>query len=291
MGLLTVVCFNALALLAPLAHAEFPSTDGAGYYGQDFLNRKNQLRDDAMIAALQAVLESGHLVQQGQADTLVTSCDLARGTTCVMHTALGYDGARIAMFGSLYLEQTNGIYDVEDVYCERDYSDRGFKSEGNIGPGMLPKNGMILNTEHTWPQSRFTGRFSIDLQKSDLHHLFPTDSQMNSLRSSYHFGYVTQEAKPANCPIGKLGKDAGGRETVFEAPIHHRGNVARALFYFSVRYHMHIPANELAALREWNVQDPVDVAEQLRNGEIQKLQGNRNPFIDFPELANQIQTF
>ena len=44
-------------------------------------------------------------------------------------------------------------------------------------------------------------------------------------------------------------------------------------------------------LKKWNDQDPVDDAELIRNNEIEKLQGNRNPFIDFPNLAQDISSF
>ena len=35
---------------------------------------------------------------------------------------------------------------------------------------------------------------------------------------------------------------------------------------------------------KWNAIDPVDATELLRNDTIQAIQGNRNPFIDHPEL-------
>ena len=44
-------------------------------------------------------------------------------------------------------------------------------------------------------------------------------------------------------------------------------------------------------LRKWNEQDPVDDAEMARNDAIEKLQGDRNPFIDYPNLAQDISKF
>ena len=41
-------------------------------------------------------------------------------------------------------------------------------------------------------------------------------------------------------------------------------------------------------LLEWNRLDPVDEWEMERNNETAKIQGNRNPFIDHPELADII---
>ena len=71
----------------------------------------------------------------------------------------------------------------------------------------------------------------------------------------------------------------------------HKGNVARALFYFSVRYKMPINADEEEVLRRWHALDPVDADEIQRNEIVFETQRNRNPFIDMPELANYIKNF
>jgi hypothetical protein len=198
---------------------------------------------------------------------------------------LGYDGARKVMFGKLFLEQVAGAWTVTDVYCEHTFTNH----ELHIGPGMIP-DGNVVNTEHTWPQSRFTGRFPKEMQKSDLHHLFPTDNEMNSHRSSLRFGDVKSPIEKLKCPIAQLGTNEHG-EVVFEAPSHHKGNVARAIFYFATRYQMKLSPDEEAALRKWNDLDPADEEELSRNDEIQKVQGNRNPFVDFPDLLKRIDHF
>ena len=41
-------------------------------------------------------------------------------------------------------------------------------------------------------------------------------------------------------------------------------------------------------LKEWNELDPPSAVEKLRNNTVQKVQGNRNPFVDYPEIANYI---
>jgi endonuclease I len=78
---------------------------------------------------------------------------------------------------------------------------------------------------------------------------------------------------------------------VFEPPTVHKGRVARALFYFSVRYDIPLDPEEEAYLKKWNAEQPVDQEEITRNEEIYKAQGNRNPFIDYPELASLIADF
>lgn len=212
---------------------------------------------------------------------------------CVQHVALGYEGARRKLFGLLFLKQDSaGTYSVRDVYCEKDFTDADFKGEKTFGPDMLPISGNIINTEHTWPQSRFTGRFPKELQKSDLHHLFPTDSAMNGQRGSLHFGYVVDPVKPSplKCPQNKFGHQENG-EIIFEVPDSQKGNTARAIFYFATRYQMKMSETEEAALRKWDKFDPVDVQEALQNDQIEALQGNRNPYIDYSDLIDNIDRF
>jgi endonuclease I len=54
---------------------------------------------------------------------------------------------------------------------------------------------------------------------------------------------------------------------------------------------MKMSPSEEAALREWNKQDPVDAEEFTQNNQIDQLQGNRNPFIDFSDLLERIDHF
>lgn len=136
-----------------------------------------------------------------------------------------------------------------------------------------------LNIEHTWPQSKgATGA-----AKSDMHHLFPTDPVANSTRSSLPFGEVSNpkwQNGGSECDMKR-----------FEVRKKYRGNTARAIFYFAVRYGKSIQADEEAVLRKWHREDPVDVEEKSRNEIVESIQGNRNPFIDNPEFVEQIADF
>ena len=142
----------------------------------------------------------------------------------------------------------------------------------------------IMNIEHTWPQS--TGANGI--AKSDLHHLFPVDSPTNSIRSSLPFCDVV-ESRWDNGE-SKRGFNSS-KEHCFEPPLKHKGNVARALFYFSVRYQMPIDDNQETYLRKWHKQYPIDQDEIDRQNKIKSFQNNSNPFIEKPELVEQIQNF
>ncbi|QSQ16017.1 endonuclease [Myxococcus landrumensis] len=182
---------------------------------------------------------------------------------------VSYNDARKHIFTSLDVKD-NGK--VECVYT-------GLETPG----GKIPNNS-VMNVEHTWPQSKgATGP-----AKSDLHHLFPTDSKANSKRSSFPFGEVVNVKWSHNG--AKLGTDAKGN-TVFEPPDSHKGNVARAMFYFSSQYSRPIPNDEEAALKKWNKLDAVDAAEIERNRKVATIQGNTNKFVEHSNLADRIKDF
>jgi endonuclease I/subtilisin-like proprotein convertase family protein len=181
----------------------------------------------------------------------------------------GYNEARRILFGDLDVKEGQ----VRCVYTHRE-----------IRGGRVPDNS-DMNVEHTWPQSKgATGD-----AKSDLHHLFPTDSRANATRGNHPFGEVVN-VKWSHPSGARLGTDAQGR-TVFEPPDEHKGNVARAMFYFSTEYQKPIPNHEEAVLKRWNHQDAVDTAEIERNRRIASLQGNRNPFVEHAHLADRIRDF
>jgi hypothetical protein len=235
------------------------------YYPADLANKieTHAIKDEALKSALNTLTSTNQVV-------------------------LGYDGARKLMFGKFFLKNDGTGNFISDVYCQKKFG----KSAG-VGPGTIP-DGTKINCEHTWPQSKFTLAYPAEMQKSDLHHLFPSDSKANSIRGNDDFvdvshdnGALTQD----NCSISKYGSPVAGGHDGFEPPLTHKGNVARALFYFSVRYKIAIPKSEEQVLRRWNDLDPVDQEEMDRNNAIQAVQGNRNPFIDFPGLANDISKF
>ncbi len=206
------------------------------------------------------------------------------------HHSVGYDEARRQIFGRISLQQNGSEYFVRDVYCEKNFGNREFPELG-IGPGAYPSKGEILNTEHTWPQSRFTKRHPEGVQKADMHHLFPSDSKMNSHRGSMQFGDVVETVETLKCPVSRLGHEAKTGRIVFEPPNAHKGNVARAILYFATRYEMQVSDQEEQYLKKWNQLDPVDAEEIRRNDEVEKVQGNRNPFVDVPALIDQIHNF
>lgn len=185
------------------------------------------------------------------------------------HTATSYDDARDLIFGSV--DNRDGT--VECVYTGQ-----------TIQTTTAPSSG--FNVEHSWPQSR--GADFVP-PRSDMHHLFPTTSESNNRRSANYFGDVVTNISWSENG-SKLGEDSSGTKR-FEPRDIHKGNVARAMFYFSVVYEESIPEHEEAVLRQWHEDDPVDADERVRNQTVADLQNSRNPFIDYPEIADQIDDF
>jgi hypothetical protein len=285
LSLVLVVCsmFFAISInAAPLSH-------GIAYYGEDFYkDLGNGASNEALKSRLAYILRNQHKQVANGYDEVSENCS---GQGCYQHISLGYDGARAWLMGTYYLTKVNGQYALPDVYCQVYRTESEFAAGRGPAPGKYP-DGNILNTEHTWPQSRFSGQFNVAMQKSDLHHLYPTDNEMNSTRGNYEFGEVEKDAKTLKCPVARFGRPVGGGgPDVFEPPQAHKGNVARALFYFSVHYSLPISPRQEAFLRKWDKEDPVDEEEMARNNAILSVQGNRNPFIDYPELVDKINKF
>jgi len=145
----------------------------------------------------------------------------------------------------------------------------------------------LINTEHLWPQSRGAGTGPA---KSDLFHIRPSVPRVNSVRSNLPFGSPIAPFDH-DAPSGwRQGREADGDE-VFLPPPGVRGDVARAMFYFSIRYEKSIDDDEEEDLRRWHADDPVDEAERRRAAAATEAQGNANPFIDDPMLVSRIPDF
>lgn len=260
------------------------------YYGDQFPEAfRKGVKNEALIKLIRDVLINKHQKNQGRPDSIVENCDsAARG--CYGHNPIGYTSARKIILGELHLERVGGSYGIGEVYCARTYTKADFSRGPAPGPGVIVDN-TIVNIEHTWPQSRFNSRMNPGVQKCDLHHLFPTDSKLNSVRGNVKFGEVDNPSQTLPCPESHVGNIQGEGGIFFEPPDHHKGNVARALFYFSIRYQINIDPVEEKFLRKWHKEDPIDTHEVERNNRIQLVQGNRNPFIDFPELTESISDF
>lgn len=186
-------------------------------------------------------------------------------------TVLGYTEAREQMFGDI----DNQAGWVESVYT-------GFL----LQTWGIPDH-TVMNTEHTWPQSYGAEGDA----RSDLHHLFPCKSQINSSRGNLPFGDVVVSSSGYPQGGADRGTNAQGI-TVFEPRQIHKGDCARAVFYFALRYGNREGflslADQETVLRGWSMLDAVSTKEENRNDDIAALQQKRNPFIDEPGLLDRL---
>lgn len=227
------------------------------------------------------ILNNFHTSIVGKFDVMAQNC--TKSGQCYRQVSVGYESARKIMFGELDKQQDHNGTFIVDVYCGRKVY---FKIDELSG---MHEN---VNIEHTWPQSRFNGSFNKELQKSDMHHLYLTDSQANSYRGNNPFGFISRpedRSKETGCSTSRHGL-IDSRE-VYTPPVPHRGNVARALFYFSMHYQLPIDSDQERILRLWHKEDPIDAAEIKRHELITKYQKNRNPFIDHPEVVDRVSDF
>ncbi|HEY3448407.1 MAG TPA: endonuclease [Myxococcales bacterium] len=150
-----------------------------------------------------------------------------------------------------------------------------------------------MNVEHTWPQSEMGA--ALAQGEADLNHLFPSESDFNLRRSSWPFADTACDAR-GDCLWSKGGSNidyapGSTSDRIVEVRPERRGDVARAHFYFSVRYELPIDAAEERVLRCWNWSDPPDAEERARNGRVEAIQTKRNPFVDRPDFVERIADF
>ena len=273
----TFVCtilFWTTTVLADPQLAETPDD----YYG-DNLRVEQNLKDQ-----LHEVLNNRHISRSGKPDQILPQCDSSQ-SNCYSHNSLSYREARQVMFGHIYLRNTNNHYYLRTAYCQETMSD----SQVDIGPMQIPSH-TVLNTEHAWPQSLFTSSFSKGMQKTDLHALFPVKMRVNSIRGNRPFGVVT-ETNSDVCNKAKFGQGDRSSNTVFEPADEVKGDIARALFYFSTRYQTNIDPDQESILRSWHQLDPIDLDELQKHEDVFAVQHTRNPFIDHPEWVDEIENF
>jgi deoxyribonuclease-1 len=121
--------------------------------------------------------------------------------------------------------------------------------------------------------------------QSDMHNLFPTVGEVNGDRSNFVFGEIDgEERKYGECDFEVAERTAEPNKSI-------RGDIARSYLYMSHQYKMEIPDNYEEMLRKWHLSDPPDEWERDRNSLIEDVQGNRNLFIDYPEMVERVRDY
>ena len=172
-------------------------------------------------------------------------------------------------------------------------------------------NESLWNREHVWCKNHSNGLYTAVQENnkgagSDIHHVRPALMTINSTRSNVPYGIVN---KSSATQIGDTGNYFGNN--IFEPSDEIKGDIARILMYVYVRYSSSLNStydtiidkrgdlritdivttpsgleeDAWNLLLSWNDLDPVNYLEMNRNEEGQKLQNNRNVFIDHQEFA------
>ena len=163
---------------------------------------------------------------------------------------------------------------------------------------------------------------------TDMFHIYPTDGKVNGMRSNYPYGETSSGTTWGTGRLGSSTlastytyngtsySTTSYSGTVFEPADDYKGDLARSYFYmiafwgkykgtnfnqgtygavhFNTTYTSAggygLTAYSIGLLMKWHRQDPVSQKEIDRNNALNNLsgQGNRNPFIDYPCLAEYL---
>lgn len=162
------------------------------------------------------------------------------------------------------------------------------------------------NREHTWPQSKFKGSYSSGTSIPigyDMQSVRPASTSVNSDRGNTAYGETSSYYDPNEITISNTNYQAISKGS-------YRGDCARVILYDYINYGknggfynalydsncntdllVQVGSNSnsvfqsLAILLKWHMEDPPSLTEMVRNDGGEVYQGNRNPFIDYPELA------
>ena len=229
------------------------------------------------------------------------------------HTTVSYDNLK-------YLFKWTDTYNnagevIDDIYSACDPAYVESWCSGDCG----------YNREHSLPKSWFS---EASVLYSDAFHLYPTNCYVNSFRGNWAFGEceggekctthgVNGKGRKGTSTFEYEGRNYASVGTVYEPDDEFKGDLARSYFYMVTCYinqnftyadggqDMFTYENNTAQLSQysidlllkWHRQDPVSQRELVRNEVIygnttynkcNYRQGNRNPFIDYPCLAEYI---
>jgi hypothetical protein len=198
------------------------------------------------------------------------------------HQTLGYNTARKYLYN--YIDNENGV--VTCVYS-------GYQV--NSPYGGTTTYPAPINCEHTIPQSFFN---EANPMVSDIHHLYATHQNWNSTRSNHPFAEINDNdtekwmymsQSQTSIPSSNIDLYSEYANSEFEPREDHKGNVARSIFYFYTMYPTQAGDMSLVAdineMYQWHLSDPVDAAEIARNNAIENYQGDRNPYVDYPNAV------
>lgn len=211
-----------------------------------------------------------------------------------IHKQISYGSGSSSTWGAFYTTDAvieNGKRRVLDMYSGET---RYFGSKGEAIGGM--------NIEHSVAKSWWGG--TKNNAYCDLHHLNPSDQEANSRKSNYPLGELTSVSWDNGVTFVGKAKIDGSSQNAYEPCDEYKGDFARTFMYMFTCYQdltweytwMNYENSAYPTLKPWAVelllkwheQDPVSEKEVNRNNAVYAVQGNRNPYIDYPQLAEYV---
>ena len=239
------------------------------------------------------------------------------------YTVITYDQVKTAFASTDMHKSDDGLRNIIwDMYSDNPTGPEPYEYPfTTVYPSSVSSEGDGLNREHVFPQSWFdyASTFIDPIPKSDLFHVFPSDAYVNSQKSNYPLGKVNSTPSFTSLNGSKVGfADASIGFTVysalnnkvFEPRNEYKGDFARAYLYIVTRYEDSLPkwnsypstardvldGNKYPGLDSWILKvcvawsklDPPSTKEIDRNDSIFAIQGNRNPYIDYPNWVEKV---
>ena len=227
-------------------------------------------------------------------DNLFGALNTLMGNTCLLKSGYSYDKLR-----DQYVNVDRDLNTQDNIISYYD----GSSFEGTWDGGAT------WNREHTWPQSKGAKKGPINY---DMQSVRPANKSVNSGRGNKAYGEGGEYYNPdTDAKIGGI-KNSAYKSTNLGT---YRGDCARVIMYDYLVYGLagsyknalcsntaqllekigsnpiksdSIVFESLRIMLKWHMQDPPSLTEMVRNDGGQDYQGNRNPLIDYPELAIQI---
>ena len=196
------------------------------------------------------------------------------------NSVLSYNAARDAMYGQIYNDNGN-------LSCV--YTQYTINNVPTSNPRPTVTDGG-MNCEHVWPQSMYNGSSPM---KSDMHHMKPCKSNVNSARGNKPFNEVLDSQTShwywlsndlSSPPSNNINEYSESGSSAFEPREDMKGDIARIMYYFYTIYYNVADNNffeeQKDILYEWHINDPVSDEELDITWEIASYQNNiPNPFI------------
>ncbi|MEG2219143.1 MAG: endonuclease [Muribaculaceae bacterium] len=226
-------------------------------------------------------------------------------------TIEGKSGENLKIALQMHISNHSRIDKAWEIFRKSDCHDDGsvwsmysnekimFPSDGVSSPLKMDIDRLI---SPTWCGDEFPYKRDLTF---DMHQITPCPFDVIDYKKNYPVGEVYEALYDNGVWQSGFSMMLGTKINAFEPADEYKGDFARMIMYVATCYAdyqwqsfainlfaggVYPTLNSYARemLLRWHRGDPVSTKEQLRNDAIYKVQGNRNPFIDYPELVEHI---